>query len=254
MKRALSGLVILLCLSAHAEVQKKKCVGSPNEHTITFSGDGADQNFLTIRRTIDGETKDELLDDTGYLSAHILTASLLSSDQEVFLAAERSETIRLLKLRLAILKRTLKEAGIKADAGSVKAIERIETTLNRSSVVKKVMKSAWADLEQALKDESIQIEVPSRKPGTSSWGKAENIDEFTLPDLDLLNSRSMGCLHSVKELHFGDAIQASISKTAGTGNRQDAGDFFSPDTGGRQNDLSGRSQEFKQEKKKSGTR
>ncbi|KYG67142.1 hypothetical protein AZI86_09020 [Bdellovibrio bacteriovorus] len=220
----LSGLLFSYSLSAAAD--EKKCFGIRNTHSVIFASEGAKDGSLAIRRSVDGVSKDEILDDTGYISAQFLVSSLLHKEFEktTVLVAERSETVQLLQLRLKKFEETLKSYGFGSSAKAFAEIKRIQTMLNRSMVVKDSLKSAWRDLDNALAADEITIMAKSRPPGTSKWSdKEEPLNIFSMPEIFPI-ATSTACPHTVGDLQFGDAKQASIPKV-------------SNESGGRQNDL-----------------
>lgn len=209
---------IILIVATNAWAQSDgKCLGPSYTHKIIFASDGSQDGSLSIRRFINGESKEELLDDTGYLSAYFLMVSLVRANNVATInSAERSETIRLLRLRLAKFKRVLSAAGATL---ALKDIDHLDTMLNRSTILKNNLVDAWHSLGNSLASEKMFVTAKARMPGTSRWGKEESLKEFTLPELE--RSRSLACPHVIGDLQFGDALQASILPHSGTGNKQD---------------------------------
>lgn len=206
--------VFLFLTSIQGQAQERNCIGAPNLHAITLASDGATDGSLTVRRSIDGVTKEELFDDTGYISASLLTASLIQKGKEKSITtAERADTVRLLRLRLKKFKEILIKAGIAADAAAIKAIDRVDATVNQSTITKSSLSSAWTDLNSALSDGGIHVTARARKPGTSQWGKEEPLSEFTMPTLAVI--RGLSCTDTVGDLQIGDALEVSISKSNG---------------------------------------
>jgi hypothetical protein len=228
--------VLVFSVSAKAE-RTNKCMGEQKLHSIVFASEGSTEGNLTIRRSIDGETKEELLDDTGYLSAMMLTSYLLSTgESQVNVDSDkRSDSLLLLRRRLLKFKNLLIQAGTSSGSPVLAAIGKIEQTLINKPIEKEALRKNWLALESAIKkDSGLHIWVNSRKPGTSKWGSNEELEEFTLPDMQTI--RGISCIDEVGDLQLGDALEASTYQ-AGSND------------GGRQNELN-----LENAKKKKATR
>lgn len=223
------GLFTILFLFQQAHGQSCRT----DSMTAHFSSDPASEGALAISFSAPGGTtkSDEILDDTGYLSSKILTSYLVSSTSWSEIdTSKNGETIRLLRLRLQLLEKTMRTraiASMEKDpsyAGNalklVAAAREMNLGLNKSSIDRSLLRERWMKIESLVRvkpspnppPDTVLIRAESRSVGTSLWEGGAEMPSVPIPKI---KEECGGKVYKgsviLGKVNFGDAIKASIS-------------------------------------------
>jgi hypothetical protein len=221
----LINLKYLIIYSLIAPTITYSCIGRSIKVAMVGIGDTA-----VIQRTIIGEAKEELLDDTGYIGAHVLIADLLNSSEESTIdSVVQKPKINALKERLSLL---LKRFGavlankeykasapaiyknIEDAASDIKKLKEIIDSNPTRAEVDKIWHAIESKVNSAESSDTNIITAKYRKPGSKQW--SENEDMLTVFSLPIVNSapaltRSAGCENEMLDVNLIYNIQRSGS-------------------------------------------
>lgn len=207
-----SSIVVLFSFLLFIHEISFGCVGAANQFDIDFAEDSSEVGSLVVKRSINGKQKEELQDDTGYISAYLAQVNLVKSAKNESIS-NTNEVVRFLRLRLKKLKDSLKNEGTASQ--SIGAVDELDKLLNQTTIDPKELSAKWSSLESSLRQDKIFINAKYRNPGSSKWSETEDsFSKFEVPSTAV--SRSAGCSSEISSFNVKSAGSSSGASNSGS--------------------------------------
>lgn len=181
-----------MCVTSTAEASAQKPQKPAPQYKVHVAYDKQVKKDVIVELSLTGtEVKDFILDDTGYLGAHLALVRLVQAANERKPAAQTQKSSsssdhdqvkKFLKERLKQFKTTLMpfDNGLEFS----KKLKEMDDLLDAKTLVSKDLTQKWGELQALLQEKELQILARRKPASTQEWPSQEtHVSELNLPAL-----------------------------------------------------------------------
>lgn len=176
--------LLVLCLSATQTMACNPPAENEDKNKYSFSFEFIEEG-LVFKKSINGEPKRELLDDTGFLGIQVGLSAVMDGIEENIRLTRYNQQINFTKERidtyLALIRPiTTPNASQMADKEKViQNLTKIKELLTSDPPVNEIH-DLWKEVE-AANARFVTVSAKSRSAGGSTWGPEQVLSAYTLP-------------------------------------------------------------------------